>query len=221
MGGIRALPNAVAIAPLAAPPPLPSMIILKEGGVNGLDREFDPPDSDTPSGGHGAKVDGISCGQMVDKSYHVHAFIGLLVNGREVAIPDQIGMVDPGVAVRGFTNSAHCFYGIHTHDATGMIHFEVTSEAKPSVGLYTLGDVLDVWGERISATSFGRFSGPVHVFYAYTPLRTLLAGVYGYAEYNGAAPRDIKMYSHMAVWIEVGTVIPGSRLPKIRFYTEY
>ena len=220
--GTRVLPDAVRFAPLAATPaPLPSTIVLKPGGVNGLDNQFDPPNSDAPAGGHGADVDGIAClPHMIENQYHVHAFIGLLVDGRQIAIPDQIGMVDPAKPVNGYTNVAHCFYGIHTHDASGMIHFEFASKEPKSGSLFDLGNVLDIWGQKITPTSFGPYHGPVHIFYTYTALRNLYSGIW--TEYTGTDPRSIKIYSHFSLFIEVGrAIVPASNLPRIRFYTEY
>jgi hypothetical protein len=207
------------IAQTATPTPMPT-ILIEPGRVNGQPNQFTPTRGDTSTGGHGQTVDGIPCApSMIENKYHVHAFVGIMVNGKEIALPDSIGLYLPGTPVNGYTNTAKCFYYIHTHDATGLVHMESPSTAPLGSSVYTLGNVLDVWGQTITANSFGPFSGPVHIFYARTTLGNLNSGTY--YQYSGA-PRAITLYSHEAVWIEVGsTYVPGSRLPKIRFYTQY
>ncbi len=203
----------------ASATPMPE-IVLESGHVNGLDNQFSPVDGDTASGGNGGSIDGIPCASSMYNTYHVHAFVGLIVNGKEMAVPDAIGLYEPGTETNGVTDTAHCYYAIHTHDASGMIHIESAQSAPLSSAIYTLGNLLDVWGVPIASTRFGPFTGTVRVFYATTPLRDLYSGTY--YQYTGSVPKGIKLYSHEAIWIQVGTTyVPASQLPKIRFYTEY
>jgi hypothetical protein len=227
-------PRSAGDGPLPGTPPAPAGMVAmtvtptpmatintSPGRVIGLDDQFTPNDGDTPSGGNGQTVDGLACSPTMYGSgteYHIHVFLGLLVNGKQIAIPDAIGMHDPGTETNGLTNSARCYYAIHTHDAEGYIHVEADSTAPYSAVLYTLGNLLDIWGEPITATQFGPFKGPVTIFYATTPLRDVYSGTY--YQYSGA-PRAITLASHKTIWIEVGTVVPASRLPKIHFYSEY
>jgi hypothetical protein len=195
-------------------------IVLKSGGIDGLDNQFSPVDGDSSTGGQGGSIDGIACAPSMYNTYHVHAFVGLLVNGKEIALPDAIGLYQPGAEINGVTDTAKCYYPIHTHDATGMVHIESSSSAPLSSAIYTLGNVLDIWGMPLSSTGFGPYSGTVRVFYATTPLRNLYSGTY--YQYTGSVPKGIKLYSHEAIWIQVGaSYVPASQLPKIRFYTEY
>lgn len=208
----------------ATPTPMPT-IVLRAGTINGLDNQFSPADADTSSGGNGQTVSSnpsIPCApSMVENKYHVHFFLGVLVNGKQMAIPDAIGMYLPGAEINGFTNSARCFYEIHTHDATGMIHIESPSTAPLGSPVFTLGNVLDVWGEPLTSTQFGPYAGTVRIFYATTNLGNTHSGA-TYYQYTGTTPRSIKLYSHEAIWIEVGsTYVPPSRLAHIIFYTEY
>ncbi len=225
--GFNPLPragNSGSLRPEAAatlvPSPLPSTIILQQGKTTGQPGAFTPPRGDTPSGGAGQSVDGISCLQyMVDNQFHVHSFVGILVNGMEPAIPDSIGMHGPGPLVNGFVNSAHCFYQIHTHDASGMVHQEAASTVTDSGSLFTLGNFLDIWGQTLTSSGFGPFTGIVQVDVARPPLRTLY--VKNYAVYTGD-PNQIPLYSHEVIWIQVGQPYrAANQLPTIRFYTEY
>lgn len=206
--------------PQATATAMPSVITLYRGAVIGLDNTFTPNDSDTSLGGNGQAVDGMPCAaSMYEAAYHVHAFVGIIVNKRELALPDAIGLHGYGAESSGLTNTARCYYYLHTHDASGMVHIESPSSASLGSGIYTVGNFIDVWGERISSTSFGPYSGPVHVFVAKPPLRSLYSG--RPVAFTGD-PRSIKLYSHEAVWIEVGSsYFSAAQLPQVRFYTEY
>lgn len=206
--------------PQATATAMPSVITLYRGAIIGLDNKFTPYDSDTSLGGGGQSVDGIPCAKsMYETAYHVHAFVGIIVNKQEFALPDAIGLYGYGAESSGLTNTATCYYYLHTHDASGLVHIESPSTASLGSGIYTVGNVLDVWGERISSTSFGPYSGAVHVFVAKPPLRSLYSG--RPIAFTGD-PRSIKLYSHEAIWIEVGSsYFSAAQLPQIRFYTEY
>lgn len=205
--------------PTAAPTP-PRGISLYDGEVVGTDNLFTPPDSDAPSGGQSQTVDGIPCAPtMTVNAYHVHVYLGLYVNGRQVAIPDQIGLYQPGPASNGFTNTATCFYYIHTHDASGKIHIESPSTALKSSSMFALQNVLDVWGMTVNSNGVGPFQGPVRVFIGRAKYGTQYVYPSSYSEYFGD-PNAIALYSHMAIWLEVGAPYVTTP-PEINFETEY
>lgn len=195
-------------------------VVLKSGAIIGLDDQFNPVDGDASHGGQGQSVDGFGClSSMITNEYHVHFFVGILINGKELALPDAIGLYKYGAESSGVTDTAQCYYGIHTHDASGMVHLEVASTLPLSDSYAPLGKFLDIWGDHITSTGFGPFPGTVRVFYATTPLRDIYSGPY--SEYIGN-PWYLKLYSHEAIWIEVGpTYVLPAQLPMIRFYTEY
>jgi hypothetical protein len=204
----------------AATAPTPTPIVLYPGRITGEDNLFTPNDGDTPSGGQSQTVDGIPCAPtMFENTYHVHAYLGILVNGQQVAIPTQIGLYKPGPPSNGFTSTAQCYYYIHTHDSSGYIHIESPTSTPLSASVYALQNVFDVWGMSLSSNNVGPFNGQVRVFIATVPLGTLTAG--NYQEYTGN-PNAIALYSHEAIWLEVGPsfVVPPN-LPDVTFYTEY
>jgi hypothetical protein len=217
VGRIQAISTAATPAPGST---LPPTVLLHQGGVDGEADQFSPARGDTSSGGNGATVDGITCAPtMVDNQFHVHSYVGLIVDGRWIAVPDSIGMDQPGALVNGFVNSAHCFYAVHTHDASGMIHQEAASKMPESGSLFTLKNLFDIWGQTLTTDGFGPYPGVVHVFVAKPALRATYAT--NYSEFTGD-PNTIKLYSHEAVWIEVGSPeITAAKLPPVRFYTEY
>ncbi|MBV8637028.1 MAG: hypothetical protein JO322_03025 [Candidatus Eremiobacteraeota bacterium] len=219
---------AARIAAATTPQPTPTPIVLGQGQQDGEPGQFKPATGDSSAGGTGKPVDGIPCGNMYDgspsdRTYHVHAFLGVMLNGKHVAIPPTIGMVQPGpTSSPGFYSSAKCFYQIHTHDASGYIHMEspsLTSKTPYSDSLFTLGNVLHVWGQPLTSSGFANFAGPVHVFYATTNLGNTHGGAYN--QYTGTSPQSIPIYSHEAIWIEVGTFVPASQLPRVIFFTQY
>ncbi len=175
----------------------------------------------------------------MSNNYHVHAFVGIMYNGQEIALPDGTGMVDPygeftdpSTGVPNQEIYADCFYFTHTHDASGMLHIEAPSPTcgaasnyttPCNMSLYTLGNYFDVWGISISAGNFGPFNGPVSVYTSplqygactvsgpcYSPSRT-------YSLYTGD-PRTIPLYSHTVVWIVIGTQpTSATSLPNIQW----
>lgn len=217
------------------------------------------PGAQPNGGGQGNLVDpsqsfpwgnGIPDAVTMYNDYHVHAFLGLYVNGQEIAIPDGVGMINPypdndssAPCTSGFNNFtcyADDFYYIHTHDASGAIHLEAPSQtlcgtqSTPSGNVwdgacnwsvFTLGNVLDVWGISISANNFGPFQGPVQIwtspqkFISCPPTCEMPSNIYSL--YTGD-PTQMALYSHMVVWVLVGSGNPtGASLPNVEWYTAY
>jgi hypothetical protein len=194
-------------------------VVISQGAVNGADNLFTPRDGDTASGGQGQIVDGIKCSSTMPDNYHIHFYLGIVNEGRLIAIPDAIGMKNPGAASKGFINTASCFYNIHTHDASGMIHLESASNAPLSQVVYYLRNLLDIWGVPHSATRFGPFAGPIHVYVGKVPLGQVK--VHSYNAYTGPYSA-LGLHSHEVIWIEIGkTYYTASQLPSVEFYTEY
>ena len=197
-----------------------SPISLSPGGVNGREGAYTPRKGDYAGGGRGQTVDGVPCvPSMVTNEYHVHFYLGVIDNGKLIADPTTIGMLDPGPAYGGFTNSAKCYYYIHLHDSSGTIHVELNRNLPESAVYYRLKTMLDIWGVPHSDSSFGPYSGPVHVFVGNVPLKQ--GTVRQYRPYYGNID-DIWIRSHEAIFIEIGnTYYTADQLPSVTFYTEY
>jgi hypothetical protein len=171
--------------PPPPPPPAPDTVQLVIAGTIG-DSTF--PDGNTAEGGNGEPVNGVECGHgMEAPSYHIHVHVSLYVNGKQLAIPRAIGVKDPQVA-GAFVIGGSCFYWLHTHDATGIIHVE-----PPTTIEANLGQLFDVWGQPLSRTGVAGYNGAVTV---------LVDG----EEYSGD-PRAIVFESHKQIAIEVGTPV--------------
>ena len=212
-------PQSVAFAPNTLSP-----INIYPGEIVGMDNEFRPNDGDTRLGGRGGNVvDKIPCDATEYlNDYHVHMYLGIIYQGKQIAVPDSIGLHKPGAEQNGYITTAGCFYFIHTHDASGMIHVESPSNLPPSAVVYTLKNILDIWGMKYTATSFGNFKGTLHVFVGNVPaLGQTTVGTYTKFK-NAGQLGTIPIKSHEAIWIEIGKpTIRATALPPVTFYTEY
>jgi hypothetical protein len=205
---------------------LPASETIGSGEIFGTDNAFSPNDGDTTHGGRGQTVDGIPCNSTMTGTYHVHTFVGILINGKQYALPDGVGMKNPGAdityyGIPNWTESASCYYYIHTHDASGVFHIESPSTASPSTSLYDLGVAFNVWGMGLSSTQIGPFSGTVRAYVAQVPLKTAQILQQYYTLYSGN-PATIPLKSHTTTWLEIGpTYVPPSSLPVLNYYEEY
>jgi hypothetical protein len=190
------------------------------GAVSGRTNLFDPNSGDYPKGGRGQVVGGLACRPiMFTNDYHVHVYIGIVDRGKQVALPHGIGMNEPGTPVNGFTNTANCFYYLHTHDSSGIVHVEVPDQRPLSDSAYSLGLVLHVWGLRLSKHRLGPIDGPLHVFVGNVPLKQTT--VSSYTRYDGDA-NAIPLKSHEVIWLEFGAkYYTAKQLPPVTFYMEY
>lgn len=196
-----------------APPPLPSSITASSGAIIGQDDAFSPSDGDAAGGGNGQTVDGMPCLATLDEShYHIHVFIGLIQNGHELALPDGIGMKNPGADSSGVTSSASCFYYLHTHDAAGIVHVEDPSTASRTTALHTLGQVFAIWGQSLGAWTTIYTSGQT-----YRGQGSQFVSNSTYTKYGGS-PGSMPLYGHEVIWLESGSPAIGpSGLPGVQF----
>ncbi len=155
-------------------------------------------------------------------NYHVHVFLGVYNNGQLMAVPTGTGMLNPPKPIDGFVNSADCFYYLHTHDSSGIIHIESPLNVSTKQSVYTLKTYLDIWGITADANHFGPFQGPVRVFTSGQVFRgDMNHGVVNATNYTyyGPDPTNVPLYSHEVIFIEVGPSYPA--LPNVSFYTEF
>jgi hypothetical protein len=82
-------------------------------------------------------VDGVYCDSLEQTAYHYHALLAMYINGQAVSLPSQIGI------------TSDCYYWLHTHDTSGVIHIE-----SPNNHTYTLGNLLDEWSQHFSSLGF-------------------------------------------------------------------
>ena len=144
----------------------------------------DPGDGDSPSGGQGQPVDGVPCESGEQLVFHIHAHIYILSDGISQPVSKNIGIVgDP---------LPRCFYWLHTHDRSGLIHMEA-----PRQQTFTLGQFFDTWGQPLTATQVVKLVVP-----AGQPPTVYVDG----KAYVGDL-RLIELKRHTQVVIELGKIV--------------
>lgn len=81
----------------------------------------------------------IQCNSSEQLTYHVHAHVSIYVNGQPMEIPAQVGI----------DNTQQCFYWMHTHDTTGVIHIEA-----PGPNNFVLGTFFDLWKQKFAQLGY-------------------------------------------------------------------
>ncbi|MDQ6825992.1 MAG: hypothetical protein M3Z14_02180 [Candidatus Eremiobacteraeota bacterium] len=192
----------------------PAPIRIYYGGTVGLDNTFSPVDGDTSAGGHGNSVDGVPCDNSAIP-YHFHVHVSLLTNGNRLAVPDGIGLHNPRVEDKhGLIYATICYYHLHTHDATGLIHAEA-----PAKRTFTLGQLFAVWGQPLSSTNVAGHTGTVKAFTANAPTPGYLKQTGPYRAYTGDL-KALQFESHQEIVLEVGPpFIYPPKIPAIIFPT--
>jgi hypothetical protein len=84
--------------------------------------------------------DGVGCASTVN--YHIHAMLSIYKDGVRLALPSNIG------------RNSSCDYGMHTHNATGVVHIETSVPT-----IYTLGQFFAEWGQPLSASAVAGLPG--------------------------------------------------------------
>ena len=91
---------------------------------------------DPAAGAQRIKAAGLDILTAEGTAEHYHAPLDVLVDGKAVTVPAEIGFSF------GADGQPNGISALHTHDTSGVIHIEA-----PTAGLkYTLGQVLSEWG---------------------------------------------------------------------------
>lgn len=91
---------------------------------------------DPAAGAQRIKAAGLDILTAEGTAEHYHAHLDVLVDGKPVTVPAEIGF---SFGADGRPNGISA---LHTHDTSGILHIEA-----PTAGLkYTLGQVLSEWG---------------------------------------------------------------------------
>jgi hypothetical protein len=86
-------------------------------------------------------IDSVYCDQLEQTAYHHHVLLTIYIDGQQVTVP-------AGVGIAGDPSSPTCYYWLHTHDTTGIVHIEA-----PSGGSYSLKNFLDIWQSFANSNS--------------------------------------------------------------------
>jgi hypothetical protein len=89
-------------------------------------------------------VDNVYCDQLEQSVEHIHVYVTMYINGQAQSIPPNVG-----IAQGQQGGNATCFYWLHTHDSSGVIHIEA-----PATEPFTLGQFLDEWNQQFQSLGF-------------------------------------------------------------------
>lgn len=131
-------------------------------------------------------IDGIQCNAFEQLLFHIHAHLDIIINGQYFLVPAQTGITD------------RCFYWLHTHDETGVIHIE-----SPVNRDFTLGQFFDIWNKKFTNNQIFNY-----VANGNNPLTVYVNGT---KVPNGTNFRDIKLSAHEEIAIVYGS--PPSNVP--------
>ena len=132
-------------------------------------------------------IDGIKCEAMEENGFHIHAKLAIFINGKNHTVPALIGITN------------YCFYWLHTHDQSGIIHIE-----SPTHRNFTLGNFFDIWKQKLSNDQILN-----HTASASNPLTVYVNGT---QIPKSTIYRDIPLHAHDVISIIYGTppkVIPS------------
>jgi hypothetical protein len=90
-----------------------------------------------------ARVQAFGFPPQSDVGYHVHAVLRIYVEGKQVTIPEKIGI----------DSTEEFLAPLHTHDTTGVIHIE-SSQVYP----FKLGQFFTIWGVKFTNTQIGSYT---------------------------------------------------------------
>src|SRR6266436_5025396 len=90
----------------------------------------------TPANPAYPTIDSVSCDELEQSAFHIHAHVSIYINGQSVPIPGNVG-------IAGDPSNPSCFYWLHTHSSDGVIHIEAPNGFSP-----TLKNFLDIWGTK-------------------------------------------------------------------------
>jgi hypothetical protein len=132
---------------------------------------------------------GLSVAPMEGTARHFHTHLDVLVDGRPVVVPAQLGIAPSGQEMSE----------LHTHDTTGVLHIEAPTAGKR----YVLGELFTEWGVRLDAGDLGglRTGGG----------RTLTAYVDG--KQRTGNPADIALTPHREIALVYGPAGARPRVP--------
>lgn len=96
---------------------------------------------------------------ILNETYiHVHPYLQIWIDGKNITIPTCVGIFL--CTVTGGSASGSNFEPIHTHDASGILHIEL-SKADAASHNYTLDNFFAIWKWSSSTVMFDGTSHPV------------------------------------------------------------
>lgn len=88
-------------------------------------------------------VDNVYCDQLEQSVEHIHVYVTIWIDGKQQSIPQYVGIPQDQ------SGNATCFYWLHTHDSSGIIHIEA-----PAKEPFTFGQFIDEWNQQFQSVGF-------------------------------------------------------------------
>lgn len=135
-----------------------------------------------PGGVNGQPVANIKCDSGEQLAVHYHAHLSIIYRGEPASIPANTGIL----------STQNCFYWMHTHTTTGIVHIEAPKDSASRQ--FTVGDFFQIWNQPLSTRQVATFKVGKG-----DELKMWVDG----KPYTGD-PRKIVLKSHTQVVIEIG-----------------
>lgn len=135
------------------------------------------------------KAAGMSLGRM-GTAEHYHAHLDILVDGKPVGIPVNVGVDSQSGAMAA----------VHTHSNDGLIHVEAGTKGQP----FTLGQLFSAWNVRLTADQIGSLTTG-----GGTTLKAFVDG----KEISGN-PALIRLAENQQIALVYGVPDPNQDIPK-------
>jgi hypothetical protein len=140
----------------------------------------------------GQKIDGIPCQAGEKLDYHVHAHLTVFVEGKAYRVPYGIGVGPPltgeQTSAGPFVTQGSCIMWLHTHALDGIIHMEA-----PKRQAFSLGQVFDIWGVKLTTSQVGAYQGKVTTLYD--------------GKMWTGDPRKVPLTNHTEVQLDIGSPV--------------
>ncbi|HEX7734638.1 MAG TPA: hypothetical protein VF458_07240 [Ktedonobacteraceae bacterium] len=88
-------------------------------------------------------VESVYCDNGEQGVEHIHAYVAIYIDGQPSPLPANVGIPQDQ------SGNATCFYWLHTHDTTGVIHIEA-----PVKEVFTFGQFRDEWDQQFVSLGF-------------------------------------------------------------------
>jgi hypothetical protein len=137
---------------------------------------------------------GLAVGPMEGTAVHFHVHLDVLVDGRPVPVPADLGIGEQGLSE------------LHTHDTSGVLHIEAPSTGKR----YSLGQLFAEWNVRLDATDLGGLRAGTG--------RTLTAYVDGRKQTGD--PAAIALTPHREIALVYGSATAKTRVPSTYAFSQ-
>jgi hypothetical protein len=168
----------LAVLGLSAPPTVPATYA---GGGSAL-----PPWPAPVDPAEGVRAAGLTTAPSEGMVQHFHVHLDLLVDGRPVLVPANLG-----IDVR-----QQLYAELHTHAETGVVH----AEAGDAETTFTLGQLFVEWGVRLDEGHLGGLEvGPDRHLYAYVDGRPLTGD-----------PALLRLVDHQEIVLAFGSEPPAT-----------